>query len=121
MTMRTILPPNDETSGFWAGSERNDYEVEAVWAMASDALAAIFALTPTEVRAFLDSDAGRLLADDLSFIEGGPTSTEAIECLIKARLRHLGWRRLYKQVISEIRTHAARDLVGSVPTPAADG
>jgi hypothetical protein len=71
--------------------------------MASEALALIFALKPTEVRDFLDSDAGRLLADDISFIEGGPTDTEAIEALIRARLGHLGWRRLYEQVISEIR------------------
>jgi hypothetical protein len=45
--------------------------------------AAILALTPTEVRSFLDSHAGRLLANDISFIEGGPTSAEAIEALIK--------------------------------------
>jgi hypothetical protein len=50
--------------------------------------AAIFALTPTEVRDFLDSHAGRLL---ISFIEGGP-SAEAIEALIKSRLGPLGWR-----------------------------
>jgi hypothetical protein len=76
--------------------------------MASDALATIFALTPIEVRDFLDSHAGRLLADDISFIEGGPTNTEALAALIKARLRHLGWRRLYEQAISEIRVHAPK-------------
>jgi hypothetical protein len=110
MRNRTILPTKDPSSGFWAASERDGYEVQLVWAMASDALATIFALTPTEVRDFLDSHAGRLLADDISFIEGGPTNAEAIEVLIKARLDHLGWRRLYEQVISEIRTqkHAPR-------------
>ena len=103
MTIRTILPTMDPLSGFWAASERNGYEVQSVWAMASDALATIFALTPIEVRDFLDSHAGRLLADDIGFIEGGPTDTAAIETLIKARLGHLGWRRLYEQAISEIR------------------
>jgi hypothetical protein len=103
MTIRTILLTKDPLWGFWAASERNGYEVQLVWAMASDALATIFALKPTEVRDFLDSHAGRLLADDISFIEGGPTSAEAIESLIRARLHHLGWRRLYEQAISEIR------------------
>ncbi len=103
MTIRTILPTRDPLSGFWAASERNGYEAQLVWAMASDALATIFALKPTEVRDFLDSHAGRLLADDISFIEGGPANTEAIEALIEERLGHLGWRRLYEQAISKIR------------------
>ena len=102
MMTRTILPTTDPSSGFWAASARNGYQVESVWAMASDALATIFALTPIEVRDFLDSHAGRLLAD-IGFIEGGPTDTAAIETLIKARLGHLGWQRLYEQAISEIR------------------
>ena len=109
MTIRALLPTKDPLSGFWAASERNGYEVESVWAMASDALAKIFALTPTEVRDFLDSHAGRLLADDIGFIEGGPTNAEVIGALIKARLRHLGWRRLYEQAISEIRVDAPND------------
>ena len=110
MTTRTILPTTDPSSGFWAASARNGYQVESVWAMASDALATIFALTPIEVRDFLDSHAGRLLADDIGFIEGGPTDTAAIETLIKARLGHLGWQRLYEQAISEIRAgHARKD------------
>ena len=103
MKIRTILPTKDPLSGFWAASERNGYEVQLVWAMASDALSTIFPLKPTEVRDFLDSHAGRLLADDISFIEGGPTTAEAIEALIKERLGHLGWRRLYEQAISQIR------------------
>jgi hypothetical protein len=111
MTTRTILPTTDPSSGFWAASARNGYQVESVWAMASDALATIFALTPIEVRDFLDSHAGRLLADDISFIEGGPTNAEVIEALIKARLGHLGWQRLYQQTISEIqgRAHARKE------------
>lgn len=107
MTIRTILPTKVPSSGFWAASERNGYEVQLVWAMASDAVATIFALKPTEVRDFLDSHGGRLLADDISFIEGGPTTAEAIEALIKARLGHLGWRRLYEQAISEIRAQTS--------------
>jgi hypothetical protein len=111
MTMKTILPTMDPSSGFWAASERNGYQVQSVWAMASVAVATIFTLTPTEVRNFLDSHAGRLLADDIGFIEGGPTDTAVIETLIRARLAHLGWRRLYQQTISEIRgrAHAGKE------------
>jgi hypothetical protein len=103
MKNRAILPTKDPSSGFWAVSKRSGYEVQSVWAMASDALARTFALNPIEVRDFLDGDAGRLLADDIGFIEGGPTNTAAIEALINARLRHLGWQRLYEQTISEVR------------------
>jgi hypothetical protein len=103
MKNRTILLTKDPSSGFWAVSKRNGYEVQSTWMMASDALARTFALNPIEVRDFLDGDAGRLLADDIGFIEGGPTNAAAIEALINARLRHLGWQRLYQQAISQIR------------------
>jgi hypothetical protein len=108
--MRAILPTKDPSSGFWAVSEHKGYEVQSVWIMASEALATIFSLNPTEVRDLLDGHAGRLLADDISFIDGGPTSAEAIQALIQARLCHLGWRRLYEQAISEIRAqkHVAK-------------
>jgi hypothetical protein len=118
-TIRTILPTKNPSSGFWAASERNGYEVQSVWAMASDALATIFALNPTEVRDLLDGCAGRLLADDMSFIDGGPINAEAIQALIRARLEHLGWRLLYEQVISEIRAqkHPAKDSHFTVQMP----
>jgi hypothetical protein len=103
MKIRKVLPTKDPSSGFWAVSKRNGYEVQSVWIMASDALARTFALDPMEVRDFLDGDAGRLLADDIGFIEGGPIDAAAIEALINARLRHLGWQRLYQQAISQIR------------------
>jgi hypothetical protein len=109
MILSTILPPVDRASGFWAASERNGYEPRALWLMASDALAATFALTPVEVRDLLGGPVGRLLADDIKFIEGGPTDAEAIGTLLQERLRHLGWQRLYAQAIAEIRArHATR-------------
>lgn len=116
MTNRTILPTRDPRSGFWAAAERNGYEAGPVWQRASCALATMFELTPGEVRDFLDSQAGRLLADDIGFVEGGPANCEAFEALIEARLRHVGWRRLYEQAISGIRTNAgggARRPAGS--------
>lgn len=98
-----VLPTKDPSAGFWAISAQNGYDVRSVWVMASKALANIFALNSLEVRDFLDSSAGHLLANDLGFIEGGPTDVAAIEALIEARLRHLGWQRLYQQAILQAR------------------
>lgn len=103
MSNRTILPPKDPSAGFWAGCARHGYNVRAVWAMASEAVAATFGLTPAQTRDLLDSDAGTLLAEDIGFIDEGPTGAAAIEALLDARLAHLGWRRLYDRAISEVR------------------
>jgi hypothetical protein len=106
---RVVLPTKHPSSGFWAVSERNGYDARSLWVMASNALANVFALNPVEVREFLDGDAGHLLADDINFIEGGPTGVAAIEALINARLRHAGWQRLYRQAISHIRRSRRAD------------
>ncbi len=103
MTTRAILPTRNPGAGFWAASQRNGYEAEPVWAAASGALASIFGLSPTAVRDFLDGEAGRLLADDIGFIAGGPMNAEAIEALITARLGHLGWQRFYNKAIARAR------------------
>ncbi len=103
MTDPPILPSRDQASGFWAATTRNGYEAEAVWAAASDALAGLFDLQPTETRDLLDSDLGELLGDDICFIEDGACDAAAIEHLIRDRLDHLGWRRLYTQAIAAIR------------------
>ena len=98
-----ILPSRARAAGFWAATTRNGYDAEVVWAAASDALATLFDLRPTETRDLLDSDFGELLGDDICFIEGGACDAGAIEHLIRARLDHLGWRRLYTQAIAAIR------------------
>jgi hypothetical protein len=118
MTIRTILPPVDPSSGFWAAAARNGYDAPSLWVMASDALATVFALAPLEVRDFLDSTTGGLLADDIGFIEGGPADAAAIATLLHARLRHLGWQRLYAQTIAAIRT---RDAARPTPRPKPPG
>ncbi len=105
MSNRTILPPKDPAAGFWSVRARRGHDVHAVWAMASEAVAVTFGLTPAEARDLLDSDAGSLLAEDLGFIDEGPTGTAAIEALLHARLAHLGWRRLYDRAIAEVRRH----------------
>lgn len=90
-------------SGFWGASARNGHDVEGAWAAASNALATVFELQPADVRDLLDSGVGNLLGDDIGFIEGSVCDAEAIEALIRARLDHLGWRRLYMRAISAIR------------------
>jgi hypothetical protein len=103
MTTRAILPTRNPASGFWAASQRNGYDAESVWAAASEALASIFGLSPSEARDFLDGDAGHLLADDIGFIADDPTSAEAIMTLIMARLDYLGWQRFYRQAVARVR------------------
>lgn len=103
MIGRGVLPPLGPTSGFWAATTRRGYNARAVWAAASAALTSVFHLRPTETRDLLDSDLGELLAGDLGFIEGNIHDAEAIEDLIRSRLDHLGWRRLYLQAIAAIR------------------
>ncbi len=100
MVITMVLPTKDRRSGFWAVTERQGFDAQSVWAMTSAALAAVFALTPTEIRDFLDGQAGPLLAEDLPFIDGGPADVEAIEALIRARLADTGWQRLYGQAIA---------------------
>jgi hypothetical protein len=99
MTIRAVLPTRNPCNGFWAASQRNGYEAERLWAAASRALASIFGLSPSEVRDFLDGEAGSLLADDIGFISEDPMNAEAIEALIAHRLTHLGWQRLYRRAI----------------------
>lgn len=106
MTGSAVMPSADPTSGLWAASRQKGLDAERVWVAASLALAKVFRLQPADVRAFLDSDAGWLLSEDLMFIDGDPASSDAIEALIWARLDHLGWRRLYAEAIAQVRAGA---------------
>jgi len=103
VTVPPTPPSRNPESGFWAASIRNGYDAEAVWEAASQALAAVFGLRPSEARDLLDSNLGRLLGDDILFIEGHACDAEAIGDLIQSRLHHIGWRRLYTQAITAIR------------------
>jgi hypothetical protein len=103
MTTSAILPTKNPGAGFWAASVRNGYDAESVWAAASEALASIFGLSPSEVRDFLDGETGHLLADDIGFIADDPTNAEAIMTLIMARLDYLGWQRFYRHAVARVR------------------
>ncbi|MCW5698746.1 MAG: hypothetical protein KIT00_02775 [Rhodospirillales bacterium] len=108
MTDGAFLPTGNPSSGFWAASLRHGYDAHRVWAAATAALFNTFELKPIEARDFLDSQAGKQLADDLAFIEGGPVTAEAIETLMRARLEHLGWRRWYAEAITAVRIRRRR-------------
>lgn len=108
MTASPILPSRNPASGLWAAAARNGYDAEAVWEAAGHALVAIFDLSPLETRDLLDSDLGQLLGDDIVFIERHACDAEAIEDLIRARLRHVGWQRLYASAIAAIRSRDPR-------------
>lgn len=103
-----IPPSRNRDSGFWAATTRNGYDAQAVWETAGQALMAVFHLRPSETRDLLDSDLGQLLADDILFIEGHACDSDAIEDLIRSRLHHLGWRRLYLRAVEAIR-HGTSD------------
>lgn len=108
MTKTKTMPPTDNAQwGFWGTSERNGYDAAMAWQAAGDALATAFDLTPVEIRDLLDARFGRHLADDLSFIEGGPVSAEAIETHIMARLADRRWRRWVEQSVAELRSNQA--------------
>ena len=87
MNTRTILPTANEVWGLWGTAGHNGYDQEMTWEAASDALATAFNLNPEQVRNLLDARFGRHLADDLSFIPGGPVSREIIEQHIMALIR----------------------------------
>jgi hypothetical protein len=101
---KTILPTANETWGFWGTCGHNGYDQAMAWEAASDALATAFDLKPEQVRDLLDARFGRHLADDLSFIPGGPVSREAIENHIMTRLADRRWRKWFEQAVREAKS-----------------
>jgi hypothetical protein len=104
MNTKTIFPTKNTEWGFWGAAGRSGYDQQMTSEAASDALATAFDLTPAQVRDLLDARFGRHLADDLSFIPGGPVSREAIEKHIMARLADRGWRKWFERAVRETRS-----------------
>jgi hypothetical protein len=90
--------------GFWGVCGRNGYDQAMAWEAASDAPATAFDLTDEKVRDLLDMSFGRYLADDLSFIPGGPVNVEAIESHILARLADRHWRKWIENSVRQVRS-----------------
>ena len=93
--------------GFWGTATCNGSDPQMTWNAAADALARAFGLKVEEVRTLLDARFGRHLADDLSFIAGGPTTPEAVEFQVEARLANRGWRKWFEVGVSEAKSVVA--------------
>ena len=74
------------------------------WDAASRTLSQSFKLSPQQTRDLLDMRFGRHLADDLSFIKGGPTTAQAIIDHINDRLADRKWRSTFGRAVREIRS-----------------
>lgn len=86
--------------GFWGTSVRNGYDAELTWDTTSRFLATHFDLTAEQARDVLDARFGRHLADDLSFIDSGPETAEAITAHLTKRINDKGWRKHFEETIS---------------------
>ncbi|MEO5338710.1 MAG: hypothetical protein H7841_17770 [Magnetospirillum sp. WYHS-4] len=102
MKTETILPTANESWGFWGTSRHNGYDPDLTWTAASRFLAATFKLAPEKVRDLLDHRFGRHLADDLSFIPGGPATEEAIKAHLEARFSQPAWKQWVRTTLREI-------------------
>jgi len=99
MTTFTPVPTANREWGFWGTSIHNGYDPELTWDAASRFLAEHFGLTAEQARDVLDNRFGRHLADDLSFIQGGPTTAEAITSHLANRISERGWRKSFEATI----------------------
>ncbi|ABK44553.1 hypothetical protein Mmc1_2052 [Magnetococcus marinus MC-1] len=86
------LPTNNPSWGFWGTSRHNGYDQEMTWLAASHFFANSYNLDAQDTRDLLDSVFGRHLADDLSFIEGGPTTPEAITDHLAKRMANRSYK-----------------------------
>jgi hypothetical protein len=103
MTIETILPTENTDWGMWGTSTRGGYDVEMCWQVASRFLAETFKLKPEQTRDLLDHRFGRHLADDLSFIPGGPASAEIIMAHLAARFAQPAWKNWVRITLKEIK------------------
>lgn len=86
--------------GFWGTSIQNGYDAELTWDTTCRFLATHFDLTAEQARDVLDARFGRHLADDLSFIDGGPETAEAITAHLTNRISDKGWRKHFEKSIT---------------------
>jgi hypothetical protein len=99
----TILPTANIEWGFWGTSNHSGYDTPMAWDAASRVLAEAFKLSPEQTRDLLDARFGRHLADDLSFIKGGPTTAQEIIDHINCRLVDRKWRSTFDRAVREVK------------------
>lgn len=95
------LPTNNQEWGFWGTSRHNGYDATMTWDTASRFFTKTFDLTAEQTRTLLDARFGRHLADDLSFIAGGPTTAEVIISHFEMRNADKSWRKHYEKAIRD--------------------
>lgn len=91
----------NEEWGFWGTSIRNEYNAEMAWGATSEFLIAKFSLSAELARDVLDSRFGRHLADELSFIKGGPITAEAIKTHLAGLIAEKNWCKYFERAIKE--------------------
>jgi hypothetical protein len=89
---RAALPSRNPAWGFWGSAHQNGFDGPMAWEAVSRILSVRFALSAEETRSLLDARFGRHLADELSFVPGGPVSPEAIQAHLEARFAQPRWR-----------------------------
>ncbi len=96
----TALPTTNKEWGFWGTCEQQGYKTKLAWTTTSKFLAKHFDLTAEETRTVLDARFGRHLADDFSFIKGGPKTAAAIEAHLLKRITDAGWKASFETSIT---------------------
>ena len=104
---RSNIMTQNPTWGFWGAAGHNGYDVQMTWDACADALTTAFDLPSSDIRDLLDARFGRHLADDLSFIPGGPQSRKAVTRHLQMRLADAGWRRWFEASIKEVKAELA--------------
>lgn len=117
MIRTAIIRTGNPSWGFWGACSCNAFDQQAAWLAVCDALMTAFDLTEEQVRDLLDARFGRWLADDLSFIRGGPTSYQAIERHIMARLADSRWRGWFATAVSEARAAGGSERTAKLTVP----
>ena len=91
---------------FWGTSGRNGRDQLLTWTVASRVFGKELKITPTRVGDLLDAKFGRHLADDLSFIKGGPTTTTVVASHLKARLADPRWKSWFDEAAYDVKAIA---------------
>ena len=94
------LPTANKKWGFWGTCERSGYETQMAWNAISEHIVERYALTLEHTCDLLDSKFGRHLADELSFIEGGPVSKKVIADHVTKLLKDRQWCRYFGDSIN---------------------
>lgn len=101
MQTNAPLPTANTGHGFWGTCSISGWNATMLWNGVSLFIARRFDLSPEATRTLLDSRFGRHLADELSFIPGGPDGMARVEAHLTARFAQDGWQRWARRAMRE--------------------